>query len=65
LEFVINFGDMKMESKVTIELTVTEVNNVLAALSKFPFDQVADLIASIRGQAVAQVPQVDPTPEAE
>lgn len=49
-----------MEQKVTIELTVTEVNNVLAALSKFPFEQVADLITSIRNQAVAQVPQEPP-----
>lgn len=49
-----------MEQLVKIELTVTEVNNVLAALSKFPFEQVADLIASIRSQAVAQVPD---TPE--
>ena len=46
-----------MEQTVKIELTVTEVNNVLAALSKFPFEQVADLISSIRNQAVTQLPQ--------
>lgn len=47
---------MNDETVVSIELTVTEVNNVLAALSKFPFEQVADLIAKVRNQAIAQVP---------
>ena len=45
------------EVTVQVELTVTEVNNVLAALSKFPFEQVADLITKVRSQAIAQLPQ--------
>lgn len=48
---------MNDEAKVTIQLTVTEVNNILAALSKFPFEQVADLITKVRTQAVDQLPQ--------
>lgn len=42
---------------VKIDLTVTEVNNILAALSKFPFEQVADLITKVRSQAIEQLPQ--------
>lgn len=45
------------ELEVKIDLTVTEVNNILAALSKFPFEQVADLITKVRSQAIAQLPQ--------
>jgi hypothetical protein len=39
-----------------LELEIAEVNNILAALSKFPFEQVAELIAKIREQAIPQVP---------
>jgi hypothetical protein len=52
------------EVSVSIELTVTEVNNVLAALSKFPFEQVADLIQKVRNQAIAQLPASDADPAA-
>jgi hypothetical protein len=52
------------EVNVSIELTVTEVNNVLAALSKFPFEQVADLIQKVRNQAIAQLPAADADPAA-
>ena len=51
------------EAKVSIVLTVTEVNNILAALSKFPFEQVADLITSVRGQAISQLPSEVPPAE--
>jgi len=49
------------EATVSITLTVTEVNNVLAALAKFPFEQVADLITSVRNQAISQLPAPDET----
>jgi hypothetical protein len=52
------------EVNVGIELTVTEVNNVLAALAKFPFEQVADLIQKVRNQAIAQLPASDADPAA-
>jgi hypothetical protein len=52
------------EVSVSIELTVTEVNNVLAALAKFPFEQVADLIQKVRNQAIAQLPASDADPAA-
>jgi hypothetical protein len=52
------------EVNVSIELTVTEVNNVLAALAKFPFEQVADLIQKVRNQAIAQLPASDADPAA-
>jgi hypothetical protein len=48
------------EVKVSIELTVTEVNNILAALSKFPFEQVSGLIQNVRDQAIAQIPTAPP-----
>jgi len=56
--------DKVQEAVVKIELTVTEVNNVLAALSKFPFEQVADLIQKVRNQAIAQLPAGPEDPEA-
>jgi len=52
------------EAVVKIELTVTEVNNVLAALAKFPFEQVADMIQKVRNQAIAQLPAGTEDPEA-
>ena len=55
--------DETKEVSVNIELTVTEVNNVLAALSKFPFEQVADLITKVRSQAIAQLPAEVPPAE--
>jgi hypothetical protein len=37
------------------ELTVAEVNMILATLSKHPFEQVADLVAKIQAQGNPQV----------
>lgn len=42
----------------TISLTEAEVNGVLQALGQMPFSQVAELIANIRTQALAQIPPV-------
>jgi len=41
---------------IHLELEIADVNNILGALSKFPFEQVADLIGKIRDQAIPQVP---------
>ena len=43
-------------SQIRLELTVDEVNGVLAALGTQRFDQVATLIDKIREQAIPQVP---------
>lgn len=40
---------------VSITLPVDSVNTVLGILAKQPFDMVADLIISIRGQAIEQL----------
>ena len=42
---------------IHLELELAEVNGVLSALGKFQFEQVADLVAKIRDQAIPQVPE--------
>ena len=44
-----------MEQIIKLELTVPEVNAILASLGKHPFDQIAALIAKIKQQGDAQV----------
>ena len=45
-----------MENKeITFNLSLQDANLVLAALSKLPFEAVADLIAKIREQGQAQI----------
>lgn len=46
---------MEETVNLKIELSLDEVNGVLVALSKLPYDQVADLIVKIRTQAMPQV----------
>lgn len=41
------------------ELTVAEVNIVLATLSKHPFEQVADLITKIQNQGNPQLAELE------
>lgn len=41
---------------IDIKLTVNEVNAVLLALAKQPYETVAQLIEKIREQAIPQVP---------
>lgn len=41
---------------IEIKLTVNEVNAVLLALAKQPYETVAQLIEKIREQAIPQVP---------
>lgn len=53
---------MGEEQTVNIEVNVNEVNVILTALAKLPFEQVADLISKVRNQAISQLPP--PTPPA-
>lgn len=48
------------DQKIILDLTVNEVNGILAALAKLPFEQVADLIAKVRDQGVSQVQAATP-----
>lgn len=52
-----------MESKITLSLTLEEVNAVLGALGKFPFEQVADLIKNVHAQASSQIQPEAPAAE--
>jgi hypothetical protein len=53
-----------MEQVVTLELTVSEVNTILASLGKHPFVEIANLIGKIKQQGDAQVkPATDPVIE--
>lgn len=45
------------EQKITLELKVEEVNTVLLALSKQPYEIVTGLITEIHNQASKQVEQ--------
>lgn len=49
-----------MEQTIKLELTVTEVNMVLAGLAELPFKASADTINKIR---MAALPQIAPKPE--
>ena len=42
---------------IKLELSVNEVNAVLLALAKLPFETVAPLIENIRNQSLPQVPE--------
>jgi hypothetical protein len=54
-----------MENKeITITLTVKEVDQILASLSKRPLEEVIDLFNKIRVQGIAQV-AVEPPKEPE
>jgi hypothetical protein len=44
---------------IKIDLTVNEVNAILFALAKQPYESVATLIDKIREQALPQVPEED------
>ena len=50
------FKELFMENKeITLTLSVNEVNNVLGALGKGPYEVVEPIIAKIREQAMPQV----------
>ena len=44
-----------MEPTINLELTVAEVNIILASLGKHPFAEIANLIGKIKQQGEAQV----------
>jgi hypothetical protein len=56
--------------EVELKLTVEKIDMILAHLAKGAYQEVADLIAHIRGQALPQVqaantaPAAEPAPEA-
>lgn len=51
--------------KLTLSLSIEQINGVLAALAKLPFEAVADLISDIRQQAQSQIEQKAPPADAE
>jgi hypothetical protein len=43
---------------IDLNLTVAEVNSIMAMLGRQPYEQVEGLIAKIRAQAIPQLPPV-------
>ena len=41
--------------EITIELTLNEINMILASLGKHPFDEISQLIGKIRSQGEEQI----------
>jgi len=41
---------------VTLELTLEEINIIMGMLGRQPYEQVEQLIAKIRAQAIPQLP---------
>jgi hypothetical protein len=48
---------------ITLVFSIEEVNNILAALSKFPYEQVRLLIDNIQEQSKSQVVPTPVEPE--
>ena len=48
---------------ITLQLSVEEVNGILFALSKLPYEQVAVLVPKIQSQAAPQVKKEEPKKE--
>ena len=46
-------------TEITLQLPLAQVNLIMAALGKAPYETVADVIQSIREQAIPQVPQTE------
>lgn len=44
-------------NKLKFEFTIEEVNIIMAALVKMPFEQVAQLVGNVQQQAQPQLPQ--------
>lgn len=44
-----------MEQTINLELTITEVNTILASLGRHPFVEIANLIGKIKQQGDTQV----------
>lgn len=45
------------KTEITLKLPLAQLNVIMAALGKAPYEAVADLIQSIREQALPQVPK--------
>jgi hypothetical protein len=45
--------------KITLTLPLAQVNIIMSALGKAPYEAVADVVQSIREQAIPQVPKVE------
>jgi hypothetical protein len=46
------------DTKLNLELSVAEVNAILRSLGKHPFDEIAALIAKIKGQGETQLAEL-------
>lgn len=44
-------------NKITLSLSVEQVNVILFSLAKMPYENVAELIADVRNQAQEQLPR--------
>jgi hypothetical protein len=44
-------------TEITLKLPLAQVNLIMAALGKAPYEAVADTVQAIREQAIPQVPQ--------
>jgi hypothetical protein len=44
---------------MTLELTLEEINSIMAMLGRQPYEQVEGLIAKIRAQAIPQLPKTE------
>jgi hypothetical protein len=54
----------ELNTPIELKLPLGAVNIVLAALAKAPYEQVADLVQTIREQAIPQVPKPAAAPAA-
>ena len=52
-------------NKITLSLTLDEINVILGGIGGLPYTQVATLIENIRGQAMPQVSSQTAIPEAD
>ena len=51
--------------EIAVELTLNEINMILASLGKHPFDEVVALVGKIRSQGEAQIQALQAQPSEE
>lgn len=51
--------------EITVELTLNEINMILASLGKHPFDEISQLIGKIRSQGEEQISALQAAAETE
>jgi hypothetical protein len=56
--------EQTQQPTIKLELTIDEVNAILASLGKHPFEAIFSLVNKIQQQAIPQVPQPAAAPEA-